>query len=637
MSRWWRVACLLLVAAVAGVGLYLRLAWLDVAPGLEHDEALILLGAGRIAEGKLTLTGDKVYEGPLLEYLIAAAWGVTGRSVAAARLVVGLFGIATALLLWGIGARIFSPLAGVLGGVLFLVSPWGVMAGRVIYECNLTPALTLLGFWLALGEGWLRLRLAAAGAAIGLAMHGHAYAGLALPACLVAARPGGRGRPRRLAAVALVAGGLLAAYSPILVANLREGFPSLTVFLGSERHLAGTGGAGFLRTLVPRWVGFLGTAFGALRGDGAWVDFPRLAWPARLWLTPLVALGGAIWILELGLRRRRRGALIWLSWVVPATVVLPLITKHRAGNLFLGFAPASIPHYLDLHAPLLLLAAGVVPARLLEAASTGRRRGVALLITAWLLVSNVWFSGWVLLPRIREFGDVGRWRRGIQEACAWIAEQQVDRLFVSYVFEGGYPQARFLLPDLPITPVLHPPTGACRDGEPLPARAAYLVPVEPWAAPPPGLEPAFQVPQETPFWRVYLYDTPHLLLVARWFPQGERSPRRVRIRWSATGGEIRVQGDDAGASLQGSLEKRRDRFGALPFSGSAEVRPTERHAGELERIQPPLAAIALEGARSGDGAPLRVEIIRTRPPRLRIRAGGSEWTGELEVERLELW
>ena len=106
----------------------IRFIYLNSLWDLEHDEALILNGAKAIYLTKqLHLTGDKVYEGPLLEYLIAIFFFLFKANSISARLFMAFFGILTSILFYLFLSKLFSKSIALISVILLSLSGWFFM------------------------------------------------------------------------------------------------------------------------------------------------------------------------------------------------------------------------------------------------------------------------------------------------------------------------------------------------------------------------------------------------------------------------------------------------------------------------------------------------------------------------------
>ncbi len=154
---------LIAVAAVAGVSIILRIAFLLKLQGtpffLEHfsDSRLYMKLAGSIANGQGI--EEAFFMSPLYPYLLALVWKITGSPELWMRLLQIAFGAATAVATMQIGRRIFSMKTGILAGMLVAVyAPLIYYDGLLLIESlqTLLLALSLLTLIRALQDDALR-------------------------------------------------------------------------------------------------------------------------------------------------------------------------------------------------------------------------------------------------------------------------------------------------------------------------------------------------------------------------------------------------------------------------------------------------------------------------------------------------
>ncbi|HYP52311.1 MAG TPA: glycosyltransferase family 39 protein, partial [Pyrinomonadaceae bacterium] len=167
-------AALLLVIYFSGIP--------ENPPGFFVDEASIAYNAHAIARGGADEHGERwplyfrafgEYKSPVLVYVLAAVFKLTGPSVFAARLLSALAGLLAAALLGLVAARSTRDRAA--GFVVFasaLLTPWLFELSRLVFEVALLPAALAL-FLLILHDAstrddWTWTRAAALGASLGL-------------------------------------------------------------------------------------------------------------------------------------------------------------------------------------------------------------------------------------------------------------------------------------------------------------------------------------------------------------------------------------------------------------------------------------------------------------------------------------
>ncbi len=163
---------ILLVLAVLLLGAALRFWGIDqIPPGLWYDEAANGIDAQFVLSGDrpIFFAGNNGRE-PLFIYTIAAAFAVLGPSPLAIRLVAAVFGVASLLLTYMAGYRMFGRRVALLSTLLLAISYWHVSLSRLGLRAGLLPLIELVVaycLWRALQERSLRWFMAS-GAALGL-------------------------------------------------------------------------------------------------------------------------------------------------------------------------------------------------------------------------------------------------------------------------------------------------------------------------------------------------------------------------------------------------------------------------------------------------------------------------------------
>jgi 4-amino-4-deoxy-L-arabinose transferase-like glycosyltransferase len=118
-------------------------------------------------------------------WMVAASLKTFGVSEVGARLPSALMGVATMLLVWFLGRRMFGGSAGLCAGLAFAVSPLAlVLAREVIFDMTLTFLVTLamVAFWLAEEHEFRGLRFhALMFAAMGVAVITKGFVGILIP------------------------------------------------------------------------------------------------------------------------------------------------------------------------------------------------------------------------------------------------------------------------------------------------------------------------------------------------------------------------------------------------------------------------------------------------------------------------
>ncbi len=154
-------AIAVLFAIAAGGFLYV----FDLArnpPGFFIDESSVAYNAHTIAQTGRDEFGNAwplffrafgEYKNPIYIYLLAAVFKITGPGIFAARALSGVIGIATAVALGVLGAKVSGRRsAGLMVGVFALLTPWLFELSRLVLEVALYPltaALFLLAVWRA--------------------------------------------------------------------------------------------------------------------------------------------------------------------------------------------------------------------------------------------------------------------------------------------------------------------------------------------------------------------------------------------------------------------------------------------------------------------------------------------------------
>ncbi len=475
---------------VAIAGIWLRIAGLSTIPSLEHDESLICLGARDIVQNHAVhLTGDKVYEGPLLEYLISLSMAVFGPGVAAARYVMVLAAILSVGAICLAGSVTLGTRTGIIAALLILFSPWHLAASRVIYACNLSTLWIPLWIYFLMRYSMKRsLPVMVAGALmLGLAANGRITAYLLLlPALGVIMRSSRKDRGTRMAAYVGIS---LLPSLPVIFYNGMNGCPAWKVLAGSgQGHLFGT-----LREIPLRIVGYAQSLQAAVSGQKYWLDTSVEAYPWLILLT-IAAYGGILLIL---IRDPSSTHWIPVSWFL-LMILIPALTKSTGS----GVSRVYLPHYMDLTMPFMILFA----ARGIEGVIQWRRLPGIILCSVVVLLQGYLVFG-IIVPDIASNGRSGRWFNNFREEAAVIRNTfspESARVLASWQFQAGYPQMRFFLPEFHVRPVLgrtHGFPGADGNWEPVTLVQVSENPrlySEPWA----WISPDSRDPGASGIWHV---------------------------------------------------------------------------------------------------------------------------------------
>ncbi len=134
MSKFWRTTPLhrWLLGGILGLALFLRLYQLGSVPvGINGDELFNAIDAAKIGGGNwpVYFPGNMGRES-LFFYLIAAAQGLLGRTIAAFRLPAALLGVGSVLLAHLLGRDLFQRRVGLLAAGFTAVSLWPLMQSR---------------------------------------------------------------------------------------------------------------------------------------------------------------------------------------------------------------------------------------------------------------------------------------------------------------------------------------------------------------------------------------------------------------------------------------------------------------------------------------------------------------------------
>src|SRR5258705_878263 len=131
------------------------------SPGFFVDEASIAYNAHTISQNGVDEYGQTLplyfrafgeYKNPVYIYVLAAVFRLTGPSVFAARVLSAVLGLAAAILLALLAARITRRRwTGLLIFIVALLTPWLFEISRLVFEVSIFPAL-LSGFLLLLYE-----------------------------------------------------------------------------------------------------------------------------------------------------------------------------------------------------------------------------------------------------------------------------------------------------------------------------------------------------------------------------------------------------------------------------------------------------------------------------------------------------
>lgn len=580
VARVWAV-----VAAVIFIGgAAVRFTGLGVVPGLEHDEALICLGARNIlSDPGWTLTGDKVYEGPLLEYLLSGPVWLSGGTVWSCRAVMAVAGSLSVLFLGVTAGRIAGFPAGVTTLALAAFNPWSLASSRVIYACNLSPCLAaayllcLVQFHRSGRFIWMGL----AGLGLGLTMHGRITAGILLiPALYLLLFRTRAGRARGLVLLLLPAAVVM---SPVIGYNLIHGWPAMDVLVdNSQKHFILTEGSPGA-TYAARLAGLTRTLAAGLDGTGVWLDFPppNPIWPG--WISFLLLIGAGAALFSSTLRRNPLVHCVWMAFLLPL-IVHPLVMKH------IHAADGSIlyhPHYLDLLIPSAFILSGFAASWLTPPRWSRTASGLSVMVVLLGVTGVQWRTAARIYTSCLPSGGPGRWHRGYEMAAdrirtLWTPDEV--RIAMNWTFGAGYPQMSFLLPGYRVVPYLLAIPGCCHpDGTSIPCRTVTAGSPELQTGPDwveharidlPGINPISILSRRSPDIRIDAVCTGGDPL-GTGLRIGDRGPAGT---WA--GSLIRSDGRAAGFTVT----SRRDIFCRLENILRLKDQVTPRHRAEIEMI-----------------------------------------------------
>ena len=339
----WIVPLGLAVAAAI-----LRLLSLPTRGRFDADQGDQLLVVMRmVRDGDVPLLGPTTFlpgfhHGALYYWLLAPTAAVSDSDPTIITLTFVAFGIVAVLATWWLAGAIGGPTAGLVAGVLAVVSSSAVFASVTIWNPHLVPAaaaLALCGAWVAhdrgRAAGWVL-----AGGAASVAIQCHVLAVVLVPPIvglflfdLLRASSGAR---RRLLLTGLAGGALiLIGFLPLLIHELTTDFSELRALVA---YILGSGTGEAVAETGPGWIARLPIVFWrtiAFPLVGTFTDAPIAS---ILVLVLVVAI--AIWRLRAGTPRERGGVMFlgatfivgWLMLTVGvpslATVVRDLPVDH---------------------------------------------------------------------------------------------------------------------------------------------------------------------------------------------------------------------------------------------------------------------------------------------------------------------
>lgn len=580
-----------IILVLIAAGTWLRFAALSTIPALEHDEALICLGARNIAfRDARPLTGDKVYEGPFLEYLIGAGMVLGGPESETARNVMALAGI-LAIIVTGLAGWICgTPRIGFIAAILTVFAPWYLAAARVIYGCNLSTVW--IPVWIIFSGLYFKKPstgfVVAGAAALGFAANGRITACILLvPALMLIGRCGGH---RRRPQMAIYTATALLLSLPVIIFNFRRDFPALDVLMGSgQGHFLSS-----IQEIPGRILGYAASLQMAFTGQNYWLDasVPGFPW---LLLTILPAAAGLFYAVT-----RPRHCDRWLvaSWL-GLMLLLPMVTKSSGT----GFLKEYHPHYMDLTMPFLILFIARGIDRLIARQRTAGYSFLALIVLLQGLMLSV-----KIIPDILENGPPGRWNNNFRTLARRITASETPESVIVYApwqFQAGFPQMSFFLSEYEVYPIIGQcfgylmPNNAWKETDVIHISRNPHLYRKPWVWFGPG------APEENAsgYWKVaspgirlngmfYSDASADMCLISTWNSPERPWPRMLL----AAGGAIHIL----------SIENRTDRTTTVPAMQAAVENVTDRHRRNFERMSRWTVAHHLTG--TGSLGPWRMDM-----------------------------
>jgi hypothetical protein len=341
LREWAVIAGIMVVAAS------LRLIWLDVyPPGLFFDPAGEGLDAQRIQAGERPafLPANNGRE-PLLNYLMAAVFEVTGPTLFGLRLAPALIGIAGVLATYAWARAWFGRRVGLVCAALMAVSMWHVFLSRFGVRAILLPLvepLAVLLLWQAVRGGSVVLALLA-GSAIGVAAYSYLPIRLFPVILAVVAVLAVRRREARVTSRAAI--GVIVVATMVAVAWL---LPLALYFLDDPHQLLARSNQVSLlsdpgATTKIAWSAL--STLGMLVWAGDPYPFTNVpGWPV---FDPLISVAFVVGLVLLVRRLRDGTAAIALGWIVlmliPGMLTVDAPNSQRtAGAMPAVFIPAAV-------------------------------------------------------------------------------------------------------------------------------------------------------------------------------------------------------------------------------------------------------------------------------------------------------
>lgn len=229
------------------------------SPAFMDDEGIYTAQAGSILDGSLA-PYTYWYDHPPFGWIQLAILGGLSRTfglnsattdIGAMRIVIGLYFVATAVLVYLIARRItVAPALAFAGSALFVLSPLSLSTGRQVYlDCIAMPWL-LLAFYFVLSPRYKLWSYAAGGAAFAVAVLSKLTAAVMGPALLFALLDRKRWTGRSFSIAAFLSlGALLLAFFPLMAAlrgELFSGPGHVSLQDGLTFQFASRAGSGYI-------------------------------------------------------------------------------------------------------------------------------------------------------------------------------------------------------------------------------------------------------------------------------------------------------------------------------------------------------------------------------------------------------
>lgn len=384
----WRavVRDLVIVLALALLAALVRWPNVHIVPPYTDETEEALRAWAIVQSGSRPLVNVDAYIGALWSYVVAAGFGVTGRSAELPRLASLVAGALTVGVTFLLGRKLYGPVAGVLAALLLAANAAHILVNSHVAWSNcVTPLFTTTAFWLllrALDRPGSALRLGLAGLAWGMALQTHpsVIAFLAGAAVYALCRdPRLPLRPAVWLGVLLVAVG----YGNVLAYNLASGFDTLTQAARVGSEYAGGSGLdswGYVASLLGVLVLIVQTTAGV-------VD-PRMT-AAEYLIDPRVMIALVALMAALVWTVRRRDWLL-LCVALPVVILIPALNQRWSPILASRYIMPLIPLALAVIAGMVVsLASRRLPAPAGPLARWGPALGVAALV-AVVQLGGLW-------------------------------------------------------------------------------------------------------------------------------------------------------------------------------------------------------------------------------------------------------